>query len=125
MAVLKNPSESFETKSSYDYLKLFAAIEFGMNEAREHLEDDINRLCHPEANLEHGFIVHLYCLSESSNLFSGRDWSPRSPRILNVEEVRELSAGRSVDIFYGLADGTGVHEAGVWNIRNGISIVIP
>jgi hypothetical protein len=44
IAVLKNPPESLETKNTYDYLKLFAAIEFGMNEAKEHLEDDIERL---------------------------------------------------------------------------------
>ena len=35
IAVLKNPPESIGTKSSYDYLELFAAIEFGMNEVQE------------------------------------------------------------------------------------------
>jgi hypothetical protein len=119
IAVLKNPPESLETKSSYDYLKLFAAIEFGMNEAQEHLEDDIERLCHPEANLEYGFVVHLYRLSKSGNPFSSRDWSPKSPRILSVDEVGELSVGKSVEVFYGLADSTGDHEAGVWDIRDG------
>jgi len=117
IAVLKNPSESLETKNSYDYLKLFAAIEFGMNEAQEHLEDDIARLCHPDANLEHSFIVHLYRLSESGNPFSGRDWSPKSPRILTVDEVAEMSVGKSVEIFYGMADGTGTYNAGVWSIK--------
>jgi hypothetical protein len=122
IAVLKNPPESLETKNTYDYLKLFAAIEFGMNEAKEHLEDDIERLCHPEAILEHGFIVHLYRLSESGNLFSGRDWSPKSPRILTLEEVSDLSVGRSVEIFYGLADKTGTYQPGVWNIKNGVAL---
>ena len=116
IAVLKNPPESISTKNSYDYLKLFAAIEFGMNEAQEHLEDDIARLCHPKANVEQRFIVHLYRLSESGNRFSGRDWSPRSPRILPVNDVRKLSVGKSVEIFYGLADSTGTHREGVWKI---------
>ena len=122
IAILKSPPESVETKSSYDYLKLLAAVEFGMNEAEEHLEDDIERLCHPEANLEHGFVVHLYRLSESGNLFSGRDWSPRSPRILTVEDVQEMSVGKSVEIFYGLADSTGIHKPGIWCIKNGAAM---
>jgi hypothetical protein len=118
IAVLKNPPESLETKHSYDYLKLFAVIEFGMNEAQVHLEDDIARLCHPEANLEHGFIVHLYRLSESGNPFSGRDWSPRSPRIFTPESVQEILDNRPVEIFYGLVDSTAPEKSGVWNIRN-------
>jgi len=120
IAVLKSSPESNESKYTYDYLKLIAAIEFGMNEAKDHLEDDIARLCHPEANLEHGFIVHLYRLSESGNQFSGRDWSPKSPRILSTEDVQELSVGKSVEIFYSLADSTGTYETGVWNIKSGL-----
>ena len=120
IAVLKNPPESIEVNNSYDYLKLLSVIEFGMNEGKEHLEDDIVRLCHSEANLEHGFIVHLYRLSESGKPFSGRDWSPKSPRILTVEEVQELSVGKSIEIFYGMTDSTRTHEAGVWNIKSGL-----
>lgn len=121
IAVLKSPPESIvEGAGSYDFLKLFAAIEFGMNEAIEHLEDDIERLCHPEANLEHAFIVHLYRLSESGNLFSSRDWSSDSKRTVKVEDFQEMSVGKNVEIFYGMFDGTGRHQSGVWIIKDGI-----
>ena len=120
IAILKAPPESVGTKSSYDYLKLFAAVEFGMNEAEKHLKEDIRRLCHDDANVEHRFIVHLYRLSESGNPFSGRDWSPKSPRILTVEKALELVMGKSVEIFYAIADRTSVHQSGVWNIKDGV-----
>ena len=120
IAVLKSPPESIvEGAGSYDYLKLFAVIEFGMNEAEEHLKDDVERLYHPEANLEHAFIVHLYRLSESSNLFSSRDWSPKSPRIVSLDQAKELSKGLQVDIFYGVADSTKQKESGVWLVSDG------
>ncbi|OGN94758.1 MAG: hypothetical protein A2Z71_05930 [Chloroflexi bacterium RBG_13_50_21] len=120
IAVLESTQESIHVETgSYDYFNLVAAIEFGMNEAREHLQDDIERLCHVEANIEHGFIVHLYRLSESGKRFSNRDWSSKSPRIMTIENVRELSIGKSVEIFLGLADITGIHASGVWNIKDG------
>jgi hypothetical protein len=125
IAVLKNPPESLASKSSYDYLKVFAAIEFGMNEAKDHLEDDIARLCHPEANLEHGFIVHLYRLSESSNLFSGRDWSAKSGQVLKPEKVMKILDRRPVEIFYGLVDSTRVYKAGIWNVKDNVIEQIP
>jgi len=120
IAILKSSPESIQQENGYDYLKLLAAVEFGMNEDEEHLKDDIARLCHPEANLEHGFIVHLYRLSESGNLFSGRDWSFRSPRIVTLEKVRELSAGKSIEIFYALTDNTAPGKLGVWHIEGGV-----
>jgi hypothetical protein len=109
---------------SYDYLKLLAAIEFGMNESREHLEDDIERLCHDEANVEQGFIVHLYRLCESGNLFSGRDWSSRSPKIMTAEDILKLSIGKPVEIYLGLTDSTGKYTSGVWRIRGGIAKIV-
>ena len=119
IAVLKSPPESIKETGGYDYLKLSAVIEFGMNEPIGHLKDDIARICHEEANLEHAFIIHLYRLSESGSLFSSRDWSSKSPRILTIEDVRRLSVGEPVEIFYGLADCTGVYQSGVWSIKNG------
>ena len=120
--VLKSPPESIvEGVGSYDYLKLFAVIEFGMNEAKAHLEDDIERLCHSEADLEHALIEHLYRCSESGNLFSGRDWSPKSPRILSIDELQKLSTNKPIEIFYGLFDSTGTHESRAWFIRDGIN----
>src|SRR3990172_10326972 len=44
IAIIKAPAESApEKKPTYDYLKLEAIVEFGMNEAKAHLEDDIKR----------------------------------------------------------------------------------
>ena len=119
IAVLKNPPESLETKKSYDYLKLFAAVEFGMNEAQDHLKEDIRRLCHDDANMDHRFIVHLYRLSKSGNQFSGRDWSPKSPRILTPEKVQSVLGERPVEIFYGMVDSTAPEKSGVWKIGAG------
>jgi hypothetical protein len=125
IAILNPEQEDTYTAGcSYDYLKLLAAIEFGMNESREHLEDDIKRLCHDEANLEHRFIVLLYRLSKSGKRFSNRDWSSSSPRIMTTEDVRHLSVGKPVEIFLGLCDSTGIHANGVWNIRAGQVVIV-
>jgi hypothetical protein len=90
-----------------------------MNEAEEHLVDDIERLSHHEANVTQGFAVHLYRLSEPGTLFSKRDWSPNSARILNPAQVGQLSKDKPVEIYYGLHDSTGRHEQGVWLIQGG------
>ena len=121
IAVLKTPLESIRATTSFDFLKLLAVVEFGLNEAKTHLEDDLSRLCHKQANLENGFIVHLYRLSESGALFSGRDWSPASPRIVSLEKIRLLSAGTPIEIFYGMSDSTGTHETGVWHVKDGLA----
>ena len=108
-----------EGAAQYDYINLLAAIEFGMNEAEEHLLEDIRRLDHSESNVENGFVVHLYRLSQSGQQFSGRDWSPGSSQILTREQVREISERTSVEIYYGMADSTGTYENGIWLIKNG------
>jgi hypothetical protein len=123
IAILKSIQESTCNKEpSYDFLKLLAVVEFGMNESREHLVDDIERLCHAESNLECGFIVHLYRLSKSGNRFSNRDWSSKSPRIMTIEDIQQLSAGKPIEIFLGLADSTGLHTTGVWSIKDRVVI---
>ena len=38
-----------------------------MNEAKEHLVDDIKRLEHVDLNSPHKFIVHFYRLSNAGN----------------------------------------------------------
>ncbi len=120
IAVIKTPAEGIEAKSPpYDYLKLAAVVEFGMNATLQHLEGDVDRLIHREANVLHGFIIHLHRLSKSSTQFSNRDWSPNSTRILTSEKVAEISIGRSVEIFYAMADSTGKYLPEVWHIRQG------
>lgn len=103
----------------YDYFKLLAVIEFGMNEAKEHLVDDIERLVHTDANVLQGFIVHFYRLSNADLKFSGRDWSHNSTRIQTPKQVGVLSVGTSVEIYYGMVDGTGKYETGAWHIKSG------
>ncbi len=107
-----------EKDQKYDYIKLLAAIEFGMNEAKEHLIEDIRRLEHTGSNVEHGFIVHLYRLSQAGQQFSGRDWSSGSTQILTLEQVKELSKQTSIEIYYAMADSTGTYKNGVWIIHN-------
>lgn len=120
IAVIKTPAESIEReRSSYDYLKLSAVVEFGMNAEGKHLKEDIRRLCHHEANLIQGFIVHLYRLSKPSALFSNRDWSRSSSRILSPRDVAKISTGKLVEIYYGIADSTGTYSPQVWCIKQG------
>jgi hypothetical protein len=120
VAVLSVPPTSRAIGAkTYDYLKLLAAIEFGMNEAKKHLVDDIERLDHADANVVQGFIVHLYRLSNAKLRFSGRDWSHNAACILTPEQVGDLSLGRSVEIYYGMADGTGNYESEAWHIKSG------
>ncbi|MFN2304974.1 MAG: hypothetical protein ACK2TV_14680 [Anaerolineales bacterium] len=120
IALLKKPPESIkEGPDSYDYLKLLAAIEFGMNEGKDHLEDDMERLCHKGSNVDHGFIVHLYRFSESGALFSNRDWSNKSPRILTKEEACKCTEGNLIEMYYAISDITKKMSSGLWKIHIG------
>jgi hypothetical protein len=147
IAIIKRPPESdpppgkpYKNKKpqkmpSYDYLRLEAIIEFGMNEAEEHLREDIDRVCYdeakdsrqddieracdPEANADHKYIVHLYRLSEAGNQFSMRDWSPSSTRILPAAKVKSMIHGKPVTIFYGMYDKTNSGNNGAWLIKDG------
>ena len=126
IAVINTPPDSIEGKpQAYDYLKLAAVVEFGMNEAKKHLVDDIERLSHREANVMQGFVVHLYRLSEPGAPFSRRDWSANSKRILTPEEVGQLAQlaraeDEPVEIYYAMHDSTGKHSSGVWSIKQGV-----
>jgi len=113
------PQSRHPGPGAYDYLALAVAIEFGMNEAKAHLVDDIQRLSHAEANVAHAFVVHLYRLSTPGARFSSRDGSPRSPRILSVEQVASLAADSPVEVYYAMHDSTGKHPKGAWRIRQG------
>ena len=64
VAVIRNPPQCLAgMPHSYDYLRLAAVIEFGLNEASDHLEDDIQRLSHPGGDVDQGYFVHLYRLT--------------------------------------------------------------
>jgi hypothetical protein len=120
IAVVKNPpSSDVHGAGSYDYLRLLAVVEFGLNEAIDHLEDDLQRLTHREANVENRFAVHLHRLSSPGGRTSGRDWSPRSRRIVSLADVVRLSGLYDVEVYYAMADSTGRRESGAWRIASG------
>ncbi len=129
VAIVKTPPEPVMGKNPpYDYFKLVLAVEFGLNEAQEHLQDDLERLSHPGANIDCGFVVHFYRLSAPGALFSNRDWSSHSKRILRPEQVagmvKDSSRCREIEILYGMCDPTGQHKSGLWWIdQNGISAI--
>lgn len=129
LAVLKAPREraGADSRQRYDYMPLAAALEVGLNEPGKHLREDIRRLRHTDANIEEGFVLHLYRLSKPREKLSGRDWSCRSPRIVGVEQVMEMlahlheseAADRQVEVLYAVAGETGEHEKGLWLMRRG------
>ena len=121
IALIKSPPTSINEGSlkSFDYLKLSAVVEFGMNEREEHLIDDIERLCHIDSNVEQGILIHLYRLSKPGAHFSGRDWSSNYRQIISKERVAEISLNKPVDIYYGMHDITNKYESGAWMIRKG------
>jgi len=53
IALIQSPPQHnhFSNISTYDYLKLAAVVEFGLNENIVHLQDDIERLSHARANV--------------------------------------------------------------------------
>jgi hypothetical protein len=121
IAVIKTPPESIASgrTAAYDYLRLAAVVEFGLNEGIKHLIDDIERLSHADANVDRGFVIHLHRLSQPGAKMSERDWSTASKRIVAKESVAQIAAGKPVEVYYGMYDGTGEYPSGVWLIRDG------
>jgi hypothetical protein len=116
ISVIKTPVIFPSRPNPYDYLPLAAVVEFGMNCSFSHLEDDITRLCHPEANVENRFAAHLYRLSSGTNRVSGRDWAPESSILCSRESIRLVLKDRPVEVFYGVVDETGTNKSGLWYI---------
>lgn len=120
VAVVKAPPMShYDSLGSYDFLKLGAVVEFGLNESEEHLRDDLARLCHKDSNIEQGFIVHLVRISESETRFSRRDLPSYSPKIFTPKRIKALTVGNSIEIYLALADITSTYESGAWHICDG------
>ena len=90
-----------------------------MNEAEEHLDDDIKRLCHPDANVESAFWVHLYRISQGGAKFSHRDWSSNSARIVSLEKAASLTISYPVELYYCLYDSTCRYQTRAFRIHNG------
>ena len=117
VAVIRNPPQCLAgMPHSYDYLRLAAVIEFGLNEASDHLEDDIQRLSHPGGDVDQGYFVHLYRLTAPKATQSGRDWSNQSARICPKEHVAALLARKPLVGYYGIYDAGGKYPTGLWRI---------
>jgi hypothetical protein len=112
IAVLRNPPIT-RGEHPYDLFEIDAAVEFGLNEGRNHLVEDMRRLSHPSSNVKTGYAVHLYRISEG---VSKRDLSPRSTRVWPGESAADrdmlLAEVRrtNVTVYYVLPDATGTHE---------------
>ena len=112
IAVLRNPPVT-TGMPPYDHFKLDAAVEFGLNEGRDHLLEDMRRLSHPSSNVGTGYAVHLYRISEG---LSERDMSPRSTRVWpgnrSDEKDKLLAEVRKTNVtaYYVLVDSTGTHK---------------
>jgi hypothetical protein len=116
ISLIKTPANPPARPNALDYLQLAAVVEFGLNCSSRHLEDDIQRVCHPEANVDRRFIVHLYRLSSVANKLSGRDWAPESKIVCSKDSIQKVLRNRDVEVFYGLADATGTNPSGLWVI---------
>jgi len=117
IAVIKIPPKSTEDRHSFDYFKLDGVVEFGMNEAYDHLQDDVERMSHPDSNLDYGIAVHFHRLSKPGGFISGRDWSPKSKRIVNKDDLLEMVVNLPIEIWYAMSDSTKSYENGVWRIN--------
>jgi hypothetical protein len=125
ISLIRTPVVPPARPNAFDYLPLAAVIEFGLNCPSDHLEDDITRLCHPEANVDHRFVVHLYRLSSAANKVSGRDWAPESTILCSRDSIRVVLRNRPVEVFFGVVDATGANQPGLWLITgSGIEQVV-
>lgn len=116
ISILRQPLEPLNDKpSKYDYLKLDAVIEMGLNATKSHLVEDVRRMEHEKANVSHKYILHFYRLSDG---YSGRDLKPNHKSIMSKEEAQMAIGERDVVVYYVIFDSTGKLENGVWEIRN-------
>jgi len=112
IAVLRNPPIT-RGEHPYDFFEIEAAVEFGLNEGRDHLIEDMRRLSHKASNVKTGYAVHLYRISEG---VSERDMSPRSTRVWPGESAAERDRliaevrRTKVTVYYVLVDSTGTHK---------------
>jgi len=130
ISVIRQPVVPLDRTSAFDYLPLAAVVEFGLNCDSNDLVDDIQRLSHHESNVQNGFIVHLYRLSNSNEKFSGRDLSPDTTILFDKKSVQTVLQGYteppSLEVLYGIADMTKSYKSGLWSItRQGVHEIGP
>jgi hypothetical protein len=95
---------------------LATVVEFGLNCDLNHLQDDIQRLSHPDSNVHQGFAAHLFRLSESRSRPSARDWSPHSDRLHATDVIQPLLVGTTIEVYLGVFDPTNKNPTGLWRI---------
>lgn len=100
----------------YDHFPLATVVEFGLNCDLDHLQDDIQRLAHPDSNVFKGFIAHLFRLSATRERPSARDWSPHSGRLHAIDAIQPLLLGTTVEVYLGVFDPTNTTPTGLWRI---------
>ncbi len=120
VSVIRRPVVAPVRTSAFDYLPLAAVVEFGLNCDSNHLVDDIQRLSHPDSNVQNGFVVHLYRLSNSKEKFSGRDLSPDTTILFDKQSVQTVLNNYKeppwLEVLYGIADSTKAYKSGLWSI---------
>ena len=114
ISIIAIPPKSISEIHPYDYFELDTVIEFGLNEPKEHLIEDIRRLTHQDAHVKNKYVAHLYRISDG---ISGRDWSSKSKRILSEIEIERLLNGRDIRIYFGISDTTKTIPSGLWIIN--------
>lgn len=119
ISVIKAPITDPGCEPAYDHFRLAAVIEFGLNCGAGHLVDDIERLTHPEANLDRGFLVHLDRFSDGALHVSDRDWNARYTSRLRMESVAAMLAGHpDLYVLYGIVDQNDASSKGLWKIMS-------
>jgi hypothetical protein len=98
----------------YDHLPLATVVEFGLNCPQAHLEDDIERLSHPDSNVHQAFIAHLFRLSVAKSRPTRRDLSPRSKKLRATDVIRQLLEGTNIEVYLGVYDPTNKNPNGLW-----------
>lgn len=113
ISILECPLKSLKENepNSFDFFSLEAVFEFGLNASFKHLESDIERLAHKDANLKNAYIMHFYRLSEAGARFSSRDCSTNSKSILFPDQIEQQIKGKKVTVFYALVDLTQKHTS--------------
>jgi len=116
IALVKSPPTSLREEHSFDFLRLALVFEFGMNASRGHLREDVRRVTHSEANLDHGVVFHFHRLSPPGCGFSGRDCSVDSSAICTLQEAESIQAKSEATVLYVMADPTEHFLRGAWEI---------
>lgn len=120
IAVLDSSVGAYMSESKLEEIPLVAVFEFGLNEAVDHLKNDLDRLLHSEARVENAVAVHLQRIGDRVNRFSDRDFSPSSARIVDLDRVVEISAQyEQATIIFANTDSTRGTKDGAWEVRGG------